>query len=184
MSTISVKLAATLLLISLMSGWSSVVSSASSISLQAAVYFDNSLVGLGSFVGLNVMKQKLPRWKEHEQAKIFVTAGLTEHDHPIDPPFIDLLFKLSIVHGGVHVGGEDVVVGPQIVVQVRSPVLGVRGRVDDGPDVHGGMAQSEALIVQNLDSPRSAWKEEKSQFHPGNGWNSPSSARENMIWAE
>ena len=60
-STNSFKLPDTLFLISLMSGWSSGVSSPSRISLHAAVYFDNSFVGLGSFVGLSVMKQKLPR---------------------------------------------------------------------------------------------------------------------------
>lgn len=59
-STISRRLPATLLLISLMSGWSSAVSSASSISLHAAENFEVSLAGEGSFTGLRVMKQKEP----------------------------------------------------------------------------------------------------------------------------
>ena len=59
-STISCMLPATLLLISLMSGWSSSVSLASRISLQAAENLDISLAGLGSWVGLRVMKQKEP----------------------------------------------------------------------------------------------------------------------------
>ena len=106
---------------------------------------------------------------------------LTKHDHPVDPPLLNLLPKLGIVNRGVHVGGEDGVVGLQVILEVCSSVLCISGRIDDGPDVHGRVAQGEALIIQNLHSLRSAWKKSLS-FHFENGSIcSPSSFRENMI---
>ena len=58
--SISTKLLIILLLISLVSGWSSGVSSAVRIARQATPNLDVSFTGLGSGVGLRVAKQDMP----------------------------------------------------------------------------------------------------------------------------
>ena len=85
---------------------------------------------------------------------------LTEQDQAIDPPLLTLPHELAEVGGGVlHVSSQNGVVGTEVGLKVGGPVLGVRSGVDDGPDVLGGVAQCEALEVQDLDSPGGAWGE-------------------------
>ena len=79
---------------------------------------------------------------------------LTEQDHAIDPPLLDLLHELLEGGRGLHVGGEDGVVGAEVGLEAGGAVGGVRGGVHDGPDVLGGVAQRQALEVQDLHSPR------------------------------
>ena len=84
--------------------------------------------------------------------------GPTVHNHGHEPPLLQLLPELGEVHLGPHVAGQDGEVGPQVLLHVAGPVVGVSGRVDDAPDVQGRVAEGEGLEVQDLDFLGGAWE--------------------------